>query len=1160
MQLPPFCLRPLTLAGAAVAALVGPRPAMGQPPTRQSASAGASRGAAGVTAGSDSALPLPASDPMLRGLRWRLVGPFRGGRAVAVTGDPVHPRTFYFGGAYGGVWKTEDAGQSWRNVTDQVSTIGSVGAVTVAPSDPNVVYVGTGESDFREDLSEGDGMYRSTDAGRTWRHIGLADTRHIAAIRVDPTDPNRLYVAAFGHAFGPNPARGVYRSTDGGTTWSRVLFVNDSTGAIDLSLDPLNPRVLYAAMWKFQRTPWTFRGGGGASALYKSTDGGDSWTNITRNPGMPTVPVGRIGVSASGAQADRVYAYVETTPEDSAYGIYRSDDGGAHWTRTSGDQKWNIRPFYYSLLTADPQNANTVYVMNLGTWRSTDGGRTFTEVRGLTHGDDHELWIDPHDTKRMIEGNDGGATISLDGGEQWSTQENQPTAQFYHVSTDSAFPYRIYGAQQDNSSVRIASRSDFGTIGRTDWLALPFGESGYVIADPRNPQISYGSGYFGQLATYNDDTKQLRDISGWLANWDGYPIRAVPERFQWTFPIAFSPNRPGTLYVADQKLWRTTDGGAHWQVLSPDLTRHDSATMGWVGGPITRDFVGTEMYGTIFAFAESPVTQGVLWTGSDDGLLHLSRDDGATWQDVTPRQLATYTRISVIEASHFDAGRAYIAANRYQLDDAGSYVYRTTDFGHSWTAIGGGLPRGAVARVIREDPTRRGLLYLGTETGIYVSLDDGAHWRSLQLNLPRTSVRDIALHGSDLVVATHGRAFWVLDDIAPVRQLAATSGAAVLPDSVRLLLPEPALRIQGERGRVQGPVAANPPSGAVIDYVLGSKPAGEVTLAFLDSAGAVLRTFSSTPKRDSGAADTASRATAVSAAARDSAAKDSTRRDTLTPAFPSAHQGRRSGIARRGGQTEAEGQRAMIEAGDSVSYEPGDSLVPARAGHNRFVWNLRPEDVPKYSDIVVDFGTRAGPLVPPGHYTVRLTVAGRSYTQPLIVERDPRVTTPTADLEAQQALWNDARDRVRAIVEQTTRIDAMERELKAWQANTRGQPYAPRIDAAVPPLLAKLEAVRDSIMDVHYHADEISGHFPVVLYNQWLTFDMELVTGDAAPTPAQRQMYADLAKRTDSQLAKLRGIETGDLAAFNALVKQLNVPAIVTAPVPAAPAQPATVQ
>jgi photosystem II stability/assembly factor-like uncharacterized protein len=1020
--------------------------------------------------------PPVAVDPAFRALHWRLVGPFRGGRVAAVAGDPVHPLTFYFGAVDGGVWKTTSGGETWRNVSDGSSDIASVGAIAVAPSDPNVIYVGGGEADWREDLTYGDGMWRSTDGGDTWHHLGLEDTRHIAAVRVDPTNPDVVYVAAMGHAFGPNATRGVFRSTDGGKTWTKVLFVDDSTGAIDLALDPSNTRILYAALWKNQRFPWGFAAGGGKSGLWKSTDGGGTWTDITGNHGLPPRPLGRIGITVSPANAARLWASVEAP--DSTGGIFRSDDAGKTWDRVNADQKFMVRPWYFSFVTADSKDENTVYVLNLGTWRSVDAGGTFSRIR-VPHGDCHILWIDPANPKRMIEGNDGGGTVSFDGGETWSTVYNQPTAQFYHAITDDQFPYRIYGAQQDNSTVSIASRSDEGAITLRDWYDVGGGESGYIAPQPGDPNIVFAGTYMGTLTRFDYRIKQERDVSVWLNNYDGHAAADVPYRFQWTFPIVFSPHDRNTLYVTSQRVFKTTGGGNRWEAISPDLTLHDPATLGPVGGPITRDMTGTEWYATIFTFAESPVKAGVLWAGSDDGLVHVSTDGGKTWQDATPKGLGKFTRMSIIEPSHGDAGVAYLAANRYQQDDFAPYLFKTADYGKTWVKITTGIPDGAYTRAIREDPTRRGLLFAGTETGIYVSFDDGAHWQSLQLNLPRSSVRDIAIHGSDLIVATHGRAFWVLDDISPLRQL----GPNVRAAATQLFALEPAVRFAG--GRSTRPIPAvgeNPFPGAVVTYWLKERPAGEVTLTFVDSAGAVLRTFTGKA--------------------------DSTSRD------------------------------------DSVTYVPSDSAVPVRAGTNRFVWNLRGPDAKKAKDIVIDEGMVEGPVVPPGRYSVKLTAGGQSVTQPFTVVNDSRVTTTTADLFAQYALALKIHDRIDSLVAGLDRVQQAEAQLASWTEWTKGRPEAARIKAQADSLKGRLEAVRGRLSEPHAHADESTLHWPIEIYNQLLTLNAMVQSADAAPTSQEQEVFTELAGRLDKELATLKTIESEDLGAFNRMLHDLNVPAV----------------
>ncbi|MBI3567261.1 MAG: glycosyl hydrolase [Gemmatimonadetes bacterium] len=1027
-------------------------------------------------------------------MRWRLVGPFRGGRAVAVTGDPTDARVFWFGAVNGGVWKTANGGQTWRNMTDGKSDISSVGAVALAPSDHNVIYVGTGEAQLREDLTYGTGMYRSTDGGQHWQHLGLDDTQQIAQVVVDPRDPDKVYVAAMGHAFGPNAERGVFRSADGGKSWKKVLFLNDSTGAIDLAMEPGNPRILYAAMWKFQRTPWGMNAGGGRSGLWKSTDGGDTWQELSFNAGIPRTPLGKIGVAVSPANPQRVWASIEAP--DSSGGIFRSDDAGATWTRTSGDQKFAVRAFYYSSLTADPVDENTVYVMNLSVWRSIDGGHAWSSLP-VPHGDTHTMWIDPKDPKRMINSNDGGATVSYDGGATWSTQQNQPTAQFYHVTTDQQFPYRLYGAQQDNSTVSIASRSDDGRIGLRDFFPVAGCENATIAVDPRDPNVTYGGCYTGMFTRNDRRTRQERDISTWLYNYDGWAAGDVPFRFQWTFPVLLSPHDPNTLYVASQYVHRSTNEGQSWERISPDLTVHDKATLVRSGGPIHGDMTGTEWYATIYALAESPRTKGVLWAGSDDGLVHVSKDGGAHWDDVTPKGYGTFTRTAGIEASPHDAGTAYVAANRYQQDDFKPYFWKTTDYGRSWTAIAAGLPVGAYARTIREDPVRRGLLYAGTEIGVYVSLDDGAHWEPLQLNLPRSSVRDLTIHGNDLIAATHGRAFWSLDDVSSLREMA----DSVTAKRAHLFQPAPAVRWFGGGGRslTEG---ENPAGGAVIDYWLRERPKDGVKLQFLDGAGAVIRTYESgAAPSDSGLAGADSAARAAAAAAR-----------------------------------------------DSLAYDAADSLVAARPGADRFVWNLRYPGAKSMKNTVLDEGTLDGPVAPPGNYAVRLIAGADTLTRRFTVVKDPRVKTPDADLVAQFRAALRVRDRISELVESATRIEDVQAQVDQRTAQSKEQPFAKRVADAATPLRQKFEGLRTELYEVGCHVDECTLDQPIKLYNMLLSLNAQIQTGDYGPTKQHGEVADDLSGKLNVVLQRLQQLEDGDLAAFNKMLQELGLPAVYVPP------------
>lgn len=1049
--------------------------------------AAAQRAAPSARPGQLAAADSAAFARQLTALRWRSIGPYRGGRVGAVVGDPVKPLVFYFGAVNGGVWKTANAGQSWSNITDGKSDISSVGAIAIAASDPNVIYVGTGEKDLREDLTYGTGVYRSTDGGQSWHSLGLRETHQIGHIRIDPRDPDRVFVAAMGHAFGPNAERGVFRTTDGGKSWQRVLFVDDSTGAIDLTMDPTNPRILFAAMWKFQRTPWSMNSGGGRSGIWKSTDGGDTWKEISRNTGLPRVPLGRIGIDVSRTNPRRVYASVEA--KDTLGGIFRSDDGGETWEHVNGEQKFNVRMWYYSTLTADPTDENTVYVMNLTVWKSIDGGKSFARVR-VPHGDTHALWIDPQDGARMINGNDGGGTVSLDGGTTWSSIYNQPTAQFYHVITDNQWPYRIYGAQQDNSTISIPSRSDNGAIEESDWFSVAGCENAHIAVDPRDPNVTYGGCYMGALNRYDKRTGNSKDVSVWLRNYDGYGAGEVPQRFQWTYPIVISAHDPTTLYATSQYVWRSRNEGQSWERISPDLTIHDPATLGRTGG-MNGEMTGAEWYGTIYAFIESPVRRGVLWAGSDDGLIHVSQDAGQTWNNVTPPTFGKFTRVSHIDAGRHDAAVAYVAANRYQQDDFAPYLFKTHDYGKTWTRINDGIPVGAYTRSLREDVVKRGLLFAGTETGVYVSFDDGARWRPLQLNLPRVSVRDLAVKDNDLIAATHGRSFWVLDDINTLRALA----DSVTNRPVYLFKPNKAVRYAAG-GFATRNVGENPPCCAVIDYYFREKPTVAVKLEVLDSRSAVVRTFTT----------------------RDKPVADST--NSATPAPEK----------------------------DSLAYYPADSLLHARQGMNRFVWSLRYPAATRIKNMVIDEGHTRGVVAPPGDYRVRLVAGSDTLSQPFTVVGDPRLKIADADYQAQFTLGSRVVERISEIAETVSRIEDVQRQVDERARQTSSQPFAARVKDAATAVRDKLEGVRREIAEVYSHTDQITLHYPVKLYNWFITLNSQVQEGDGAPAKQHGEIYAELAAKLGTQLDALRQIEDQDVAAFNRLLQELQIPGIYLPP------------
>ena len=750
---------------------------------------------------------------LLSGLRWRSIGPARGGRSQAVAGSTKRPLEYYFGATGGGVWKTTDGGVNWRPVSDRFFTSSTVGAIAVSESNPDVVYVGMGETQLRGNIIQGDGVYKTTDGGRTWTHVGLEKTRAIGRVRVHPANPDVVYVAALGEPYGPTPDRGVFKSSDGGKTWERILFRDDKTGAVDLAMDPKAPDTLYAGLWEVFRTPHSLSSGGPGSGLFKTTDGGKTWTELTRNPGLPKPLWGKIGVSVSGADSNRLYALIEA--QDG--GLYLSDDGGATWKLANDNRNIRQRAFYYTRVYADPQAKDTVYLLNVSFYRSTDAGKTLQPV-SVPHGDNHDLWIAPNDPQRMVQANDGGANVTTNGGQTW-TEQDFPTAQFYNVFTTAHVPYHVCGAQQDNSTACIPSTGG-------ELYAVGGGESGYIAPDPEDTEVFYAGSYGGLLTRINRRTGERRSINIWPDNPMGHSSSDIAERFQWTFPIVVAPTNPNVLYATSQHVWRTANEGQTWTRISPDLTRHDPATLGPSGGPITLDQTGVETYATVFALAPSAVDGNVIWAGSDDGLVHVTRDGGKKWANVTPRDLPEFTRISLIEASPHAAGTAYLAGNRYQRADLAPYVYKTTDYGQTWTKIVTGIPAQDFARAIREDKRRKGLLFLGTENGIHVSFDDGAQWQSLRLDLPVTPVHGIEIKNDDLVIATHGRSFYILENISVLRQVRATTAS----EAVVLFDPAEAVRSVSR--------------GVVIDYFL-KEPADKVTIEVLDAKGSLIRSFSS---------------------------------------------------------------------------------------------------------------------------------------------------------------------------------------------------------------------------------------------------------------------------------------------------------------------------
>jgi photosystem II stability/assembly factor-like uncharacterized protein len=1011
------------------------------------------------------------------GMKWRLIGPFRGGRSLTAVGVVSQPNTYYFGAVSGGVWKTMDGGLTWDPVFDK-QKISSIGSIAVSDSDPNVIYVGTGEACIRGDISYGDGVYKSVDAGKTWTNIGLKDSRHVASVIVHPTQPDTAFVAALGHVYGPNQERGIFRTRDGGKTWEKVLYLNDRTGGIDVVFDPQNPHVLFAAMWEGYRTPWSLNSGGDKSGLYRSGDDGATWKRIVGN-GFPDGPLGRIGVSVAGGDSNVVYALIEAKKG----GLYRSDDGGEHWSLINDDHRFRQRAWYFTHVWADPKNPNTVYTANTGLYRSIDGGKSFDRLTA-PHGDHHGLWIDPNNTNRLINANDGGATISVDGGKNWSTQNNQPTAQFYHVTADNDFPYRVYGAQQDNSTVGILTRSDRGYIDRPDWEPVGGGESGYIAIDPRDSNIVYAGAYFGAITRFDRRTSQSQDIMQWPDDPDGHNAGEQKYRYTWTMPIVLSSHDPNILYNAAQFLFRSSDGGHSWQTISPDLTRNDKSKQTDSGGPITKDQASIEFYDIIFTVAESPKQKGLIWAGTDDGLIQLTRDDGKSWANVTPKSIPEWSLVSLIEASWHDPGTAYAAVDARKLDNSKPFIFKTSDFGKTWTEITTGIPDGAYVHAVREDPVRKGLLYAGTELGIYVSFDDGGHWQSLQLRtLPVTPVHDMVIHGNDLTVATHGRAFWILDDISPLRQ----ADGSIASADAHFYTPSTAIRTRtGHMGRRRYAIGENPLGGAILYYYLKEEPKEPIKLEILDSTGNVIREYSSEEKK-----------------------KDDP----------------------------AEGEEEF-EKDDSVDH------IPAKAGLNLFSWDLRYQEPVKVPKAVYDEGEPEGPLVLPGKYRARLTVAGQSTTHPLEVAMDPRVKTSAADLQKQFDLMLKLRDRqdemnkaILGIRDLRTQLQSVEKRLAPGGGNKK---LIEQSEA----LRKKISAVENELVNPEAKASEDELNYPTKLNSKFGFLTAAVDSADTAPTEGELSVFEALNPLLESQLSIWREVKTKEVPALNEALRSASIPLI----------------
>ena len=1030
------------------------------------------------------AQPAPAQRPGAQAgpfgsLRWRSLGPLRGGRSIASAGSTARPNEYYFGATGGGLWKTGDGGTTWRPVTDGQISSASVGAVAIAPSNPDIVYIGMGEAQLRGNIAQGDGVYKTTDGGKTWKHSGLKDSQTVSKIRVHPTNPDLVYAAVLGHVAGPNEERGVFRSKDGGANWERVLFRDNKTGAVELALDPNNANVLYATLWEAFRLSHMMSSGGPGSGIFKSTNGGDTWTEISRNPGLPKGALGKMGISVSGADSNRLYAQIEA--EDG--GFFMSDDAGATWKLISDRRELRQRAFYYTRVYSDPKAKDTVYVLNVGFNKTTDAGKTWTTIR-VPHGDNHDMWIAPDDPKRMIESNDGGANVSVNGGETW-TDQDFPTSQFYHVTTTNHVPYHVCGAQQDNSTACVSSQNSDGAFGERTapiFYSAGGGESGYIAPHPTKQDIFYAGSYGGYISRFDRSTGQTRAINPYPDNPMGYPSGQIAERFQWTFPIVLSPHDSTELYVGSQHLWLSTNEGQSWTKMSPDLTRGDPATLGDSGGPITKDHTGVETYGTIFTFAPSPKDRNVMWTGSDDGYVYVTRDKAKTWTKVTPKDLPDFARISLVEASPHRPGTAYVAANRYGRGDFAPYVFHTDDYGQTWTKIVTGVADRDFARAIREDLKRPKMLYLGTEHGIYVSFDDGAKWESLKQGLPVTPVHDIAVTERDLVIGTHGRGFYVMDNIAPLREL---RSPAVASGGVLHVFTPQAVRRGLDRN-------------ATLDYSLETA-VKDLKIEILDSKGAAIRTFTNTEAE-------AAKATAAPPTSEEDFFRRP--RDPKPPLSPGHH--RVNWDLRYPGATEFPGMIMWAGSSRGPLAAPGSYEVRVTADG---VAQTRPLRIQREATLLKD-----------------VTDAD--------LQAQFELATQVRN-KASQA--NDAVLLIRGIKGQ------VEDRIKKLEEGKAGKKPSPTLLAARA-FNGKLSAVEGEIYQVKNQSSQDPLNFPIKLNNKIAALQGVIESADAKPTDQSREVFKMLSDRLDVQLGKMDEVIKTDLPKLVAMLQKQKLDTVTVTP------------
>ncbi len=1017
----------------------------------------------------------PKGPKELAGLSYRLVGPPAGGRVSRAAGVPGDPYTYYAATASGGVWKSEDGGVRWKPVFDE-QPVSSIGSIAIAPSDPNVVYVGSGEANIRGNVAQGNGIYKSTDAGKTWRHV-WKQLGQIGTLVVHPQNADVAYAAVLGKPFGPNPERGVYRTRDGGKSWERVLHVDENTGASDVALDPRNPRILYAGFWQARRRPWELQSGGPGSGLHVSRDGGDSWTRLTGN-GLPEGIWGKVGVAVAPSEPRRVYALIEADKG----GLFRSDDGGETWTLASAHRALRQRAWYYTTLTVNPQAADVVWFPQVPMLKTVDGGRTITSVRGLHHGDHHDVWIDPLNPRRMIAANDGGVDVSVDGGSTWHAAP-LPISQFYHVSADNSVPYRVMGAMQDlgTASGPSHSLSEAG-ITAGHWYEVGGGEAGHVAADPKDPSVVYAGEYLGIFTRYDRRTGQARNVSAWPDNPSGHGAAFPRYRFQWTAPIAVSPHDPKTVYHGGNVLFRTQDGGLSWTAVSGDLTRDDETKQRWSGGPITGDNTGAEYYCTIFAVAPSPREAALIWVGSDDGLVHVTRDGGASWTNVTANVpgIPEWGTVSLIEPSPFDPAVAYLVVDNHRMDDMRPYLWKTADYGRSWKSLSAGLAPDVYLHAVREDPKKKGLLFAGTEAGVVYSPDDGATWKELKLNLPTVAVHDLVVKDDDLVVGTHGRSIFILDDLTPLREWS----AAIEAKPSHLFSARPAVRWQLEppvSSHTKGP-GENPPAGAVVHYWLKDEPREDVVLEVLDEKGALVRTLSSRK---------------------------------VDPAVPED---------------------------DPDPEEPEPKPLPKQAGLQRAVWDLRHAGATKIKGAKIDSGDPGtGPLALPGRYTLRLRAGGQALEAPLELRLDPRVSVAPGDLEQQLAFALALRDDLTRLASTVHELKAVREQVVARASAVRGRAGTEPLVAAAEALRAKCDALEARLhnpkAEIAYDILAMPGG--AQLYSRLGPLYSWASEGDGRPTQGMREVYAELRRELDAATAEWKAVVEADLPALNQKAREL---------------------